>query len=58
MPSKKDAAWWRDYRVRRRHAKGEGGPHEACDKRERALLDRIAALEAEIARLRGEEITF
>lgn len=53
MPARRDAQWWRDYRVRRRLRNAHPETvHKACDERERRLMERIAALEARVRELK------
>lgn len=52
MPAKRDAQWWREYRVRRRLRNARpGSVHAACDDRERKLVERVAQLEAKVREL-------
>lgn len=51
MPAKRDAAWWRDYRARKRMRGRSEGPHAACDRVEAELRQRIRELEGEVRRL-------
>lgn len=48
MTSRKDAAWWREYRARKRPGK-EG--HAACDRVERELRAEVRVLRARVAEL-------